>query len=147
MSFARSHVVVLLVITVPILIGIFYGSRVAADVAIVLGHAVDPGRGLAAGTLHMTFERKWAFLDLRRLFLGAVGGAPAVQVLALLRRKEQAAKFFRGRRGGRGEARKQQHQRNGEFALQQTRKADASAAGPGMTILSVKIVRDVHDSL
>ena len=26
MSFARSHVVVLLVITVPILIGIFYGS-------------------------------------------------------------------------------------------------------------------------
>ncbi len=34
MSFARSHVVVLLVITVPILIGIFYGSRVAADVAV-----------------------------------------------------------------------------------------------------------------
>ena len=30
--------------------------------------------------------------------LGAVGHAPAVQVLALLRRKKQAAEFFRGGR-------------------------------------------------
>src|SRR5450759_4297665 len=81
-------------------------GRIAAGWAIVLGHAVDPGGGLAAGALHVALERERAFLDLRRLLLGAVGRAPAVQVLALLRREKQASELFRGRRRGKA----QQHQ-------------------------------------
>ena len=42
----------------------------------------------------MAFERERAFLDLRRLFLGAVGRAPAVQVLALLRREETGGRVL-----------------------------------------------------
>src|ERR1035437_2748904 len=81
-------------------------GRIAAGWAIVLGHAVDPGGGLAAGALHVALERERAFLDLRRLLLGAVGRAPAVQVLALLRREKQASELFRCRRRGKA----QQHQ-------------------------------------
>src|SRR5450759_4609654 len=83
-------------------------GRIAAGWAIVLGHAVDPGGGLAAGALHVALERERAFLDLRRLLLGAVGRAPAVQVLALLRREKQASELFRYRHSRRGKA--QQHQ-------------------------------------
>ncbi len=87
----------------------------------------------------MPFEGERAFPDLRRFFLGAVGRAPAIEVLALLRREKQAAEFFGDRYGRGGAARPPK--RGG------LEKADSSALGLGMTSTGLSLPRNFHDSL
>jgi hypothetical protein len=90
--------------------------RVAARVGVVLRDAVDPGRRLAARSRDVTVDRHRALDD--HFFLLDVARAPAIELLPLLRREEQTAKFVGGHRKRRREARAdgEREQRSGSEA-------------------------------